>query len=88
MVERDTSAPDWKTDYELALKQHDDYIEALKKCSVEITVLGADERYPGFLLCRRSAVITENARHYNPGAASRSNEKNEIIGAVKNSSRR
>lgn len=35
-----------KPDYELALKEHDAYIEALKQCDVDVTVLEADERYP------------------------------------------
>ena len=39
-----TSAPELgKPDYELALKQRDAYIEALKSCGVEVTVLDADE---------------------------------------------
>ena len=47
MVEGITSAPELgKPDYELALKQHDAYIEALKQCGVDVTVLEADERYP------------------------------------------
>ena len=35
-----------RPDYELALAQHDAYIEALKKCSVNVTILPADENYP------------------------------------------
>ena len=31
-----------KPDYEKACKQHDTYIEALKKCGVQVTVLEAD----------------------------------------------
>ena len=42
-----TSAPELgQPIYEKALKQHDAYIEALKKCGVEVTVLEADEQYP------------------------------------------
>ena len=33
-------------DYENALKQHDAYIEALKKCGVEVTVLPALDEFP------------------------------------------
>ncbi|MCI7301584.1 arginine deiminase family protein [Ihubacter massiliensis] len=85
MVEGITSAPELgKPDYELALKQHDDYIEALKKCGVEVTVLEADERYPDSCFVEDPAVITRKcAIITNPGAASRNGEKNEIIGAVK-----
>lgn len=73
-----------KPDYELAWKQHDAYIEALKQCDVEVTVLEADERYPDScfvedpaLITRKCAVIT------NPAAASRNGERNEILGAVR-----
>ncbi len=73
-----------KPNYELALKQHDAYIEALKECGVDVTVLPADERYPDScfvedpaLLTRACAIIT------NPGAPSRNGEKDEIIDAVR-----
>ena len=85
MVEGITSAPELgKPDYELALKQHDDYIAALKKCGVAVTVLEADERYPDSCFVEDPAVITRKcAIITNPGAPSRNGEKNEIIGAVK-----
>lgn len=85
MVEGITSAPELgKPDYELALKQHDSYIEALKKCGVEVTVLEADERYPDSCFVEDPALITKKcAIITNPGAESRNGEKNEIIGAVK-----
>ena len=73
-----------KPDYELALKEHDDYIEALKKCGVDVLVLDADERFPdscfvedAALMTRKCAIIT------NPGAESRNGEKVEILAAVK-----
>ena len=45
MVEGITSNPQrGKPDYEKALQQHDTYIEALKQCGVNVTVLPADER--------------------------------------------
>lgn len=73
-----------KPDYELALKQHDDYIEALKKCDVEVTVLPADERYPDSCFVEDPALITRAcAIITNPGAESRNGEKEEIIGAVR-----
>ncbi len=59
-----------------ALVQHDAYIAALEQCSLDVTVLDADERYPDStfiedtaILTRRLAVIT------NPGANSRNGEK-------------
>ena len=70
--------------YEKALAQHEKYIEALKKCGVEVTVLEADERYPDSCFVEDPALITRKcAIITNPGAASRNGEKNEIIGAVR-----
>ena len=85
MVEGITSAPELgKPDHDLALRQHDDYIAALKQCGVEVTVLPADERYPDSCFVEDPAVITRKcAIITNPGAASRNGEKDEIIGAVK-----
>lgn len=80
-----TSAPELgRPIYEKALAQHDKYIEALKKCGVEVTVLEADERYPDSCFVEDPALITRKcAIITNPGAESRNGEKNEIIGAVK-----
>ncbi len=64
-------------DYEKALRQHQSYIEALKACGLEVTVMPADEAFPdgtfvedAALLTPRCAIIT------NPGAPSR---KGEIV---------
>ena len=47
LVDGITSTPKLgKPNYEIAIKQHDAYIEALKFCGVEVTVLQADERFP------------------------------------------
>lgn len=80
-----TSAPELgKPDYELALKQHDTYIEALKQCGVEVTVLPADERYPDSCFVEDPALITRAcAIITNPGAESRNGEKDEIVDAVR-----
>ena len=80
-----TSAPELgQPIYEKALQQHDAYIEALKKCGVEVTVLEADERYPDSCFVEDPALITKAcAIITNPGAESRNGEKNEIIGAIK-----
>lgn len=85
MVDGITSAPELgKPDYDLACKQHDDYIEALKKCGVEVTILEKDERYPDSCFVEDPAVLTKHcAIITNPGAASRNGEKDEIIGAVR-----
>ena len=85
MVDGITSAPELgKPDYELALKEHDDYIAALKQCDVDVTVLEADERYPDSCFVEDPAVITRmGAIITNPGAASRNGEKDEIEPAVR-----
>ena len=85
MVEGITSNPQLgKPDYELALHQHDTYIEALKTCGVKVTVLPADERYPDSCFVEDPAVITRKcAIITNPGAESRNGEKDEIIGAIR-----
>lgn len=85
MVEGITSAPELgKPDHALALRQHDDYIAALKQCGVDVTVLPADERYPDSCFVEDPAVITSKcAIITNPGAPSRNGEKDEIVGAIK-----
>ena len=85
LVEGITSNPQLgKPDYELALRQHDSYIAALKQCGVQVTVLPADERYPDSCFVEDPAVITRKcAIITNPGAPSRNGEKDEIIGAIR-----
>jgi N-Dimethylarginine dimethylaminohydrolase len=73
-----------RPDYALALRQHDAYIEALKKCGIDVTVLPADEAYPDSCFVEDPAVLTEKcAIITNPGAASRNGEKASIEEAVK-----
>lgn len=67
-----------KPDFQVAMQQHAVYIETLKECGVEVTVLEADENYPDScfiedvaLLTKRCAIITR------PGATSR---RGEIVG--------
>ena len=64
-----------KPDYEKALKQHERYIETLKSCDVNVTILEADSDFPdstfiedAALLTRKCAILT------NPGAPSRNGE--------------
>ena len=85
MVDGITSAPELgKPDYELAVKQHNAYIEALKQCGVQVTELEALEEYPDAcfvedvaVLNRKCAIIT------NPGAPSRNGEKDYIVEVIK-----
>jgi len=85
MVEGITSAPELgKPNYELALKQHDDYIEALKKCGVKVKVLPADENFPDSCFVEDTAVITRKcAIISNPGAATRNKEAQLMIPTIK-----
>ena len=70
--------------YEKALQQHNAYIEALKNCGVEVTILEPDERYPDSCFVEDPALITKScAIITNPGAESRNGEKDEIIGAIR-----
>ena len=60
MVEGLTTAPELgKPDYEKAMQQHEAYVEALKKCGLEVTVLEADEQYPDSCFVEDPAILTE-----------------------------
>ncbi len=85
MVEGITSAPELgKPDYELALKQHDDYIDALKQCDVSVTVLESDERFPDSCFVEDTAVITKKcAIISNPGAKTREKETESMVDTIK-----
>lgn len=62
-------------DYELALRQHAAYREALVRCGLELTLLEADERYPDSTFVEDTAVLVrQGAIFTRPGAASRSGE--------------
>jgi dimethylargininase len=74
-----TSAQLGKPDYERACEQHDRYVGALERCGVEMTVLGADGRYPDSVFVEDTAVVTDRcAVIANPGAAGRRGEVHEI----------
>ncbi|MCT2533922.1 arginine deiminase family protein [SAR92 clade bacterium H231] len=64
-----------KPNYQLALEQYRGYIDALKKCQVEVTVLPKDERYPDSCFIEDSAICAgELAVLTRPGAVSRAEE--------------
>ncbi len=85
MVEGITSAPELgKPDYGLALRQHDAYIEAMKSCGVEVTVLPPDESFPDSCFVEDPAVLTTKcAIITNPGASSRNMETGAMIPVIK-----
>ncbi len=66
-------------DYDLALIQHQEYVEALRKCGLEVIVLDADEDYPDSTFVEDTALLTPYcAIITNPGASSRKGETAEI----------
>ncbi|MEJ9231417.1 hypothetical protein LAV79_18410 [Peribacillus butanolivorans] len=50
-------------DYELLLKQHESYVEALKSCGVSVTCLQKSEEFPDSTFVEDAAVLT-----YEPGS--------------------
>ena len=83
-VEGLTTSDLGKPDYEKLLVQHEAYVEALKKCGVEVTLLPASEEFPDSTFVEDAAVLTpEFAVITNPGAESRNGEIIEIESALK-----
>ena len=80
-----TSAPELgKPDYEKALKQHENYIETLKKCGVNVTVLEPLEEFPDSCFVEDTAVLTKKcAIVSNPGAESRNKEPEFMVETIK-----
>jgi dimethylargininase len=75
MVEGISTAGLGLPDYELALRQHASYIEALKACGLDVTILLADEAFPDSTFVEDVALLTKNcAIITNPGANSRRGE--------------
>lgn len=67
--------------YNLALEQHQKYIEALTDCGVEVTSIAADENFPDSVFIEDAALLTPVcAIITNPGAPSR---KGEIVAVEK-----
>lgn len=75
MVNGLTSADLGLPDYDLALIQHGNYIEALKECGLEVIILDKDENFPDSTFVEDVALLTEHcAIVTNPGAESRRGE--------------
>jgi dimethylargininase len=65
--------------YDLALKQHQIYIDVLTKCGLQVTVLPPDEEFPDSTFVEDTALLTSKcAIITNPGAPSRSGETKAI----------
>ncbi|MCP5063048.1 MAG: N(G),N(G)-dimethylarginine dimethylaminohydrolase [Ignavibacteriae bacterium] len=70
--------------YELALEQHKNYIDALTKCGLQVTVLAADENYPDATFVEDTALLTSKcAIISNPGAETRKGETVEMKHVLK-----
>jgi len=66
-------------DYLKALEQHSSYVDILKHCGLQVTVLESDSNYPDSTFIEDVALCTSKfAVITNPGAASRNGEKHEI----------
>ncbi len=70
-------------DHDLALLQHRLYVEALKVCGLEVTVLVPDEEHPDSTFVEDTALLTPRcAVITNPGAPSRKGETRAIAEVV------
>ncbi|KKK39744.1 N(G),N(G)-dimethylarginine dimethylaminohydrolase [Mesobacillus campisalis] len=73
-----------KPDFDRLLEQHAAYVEALKKCGVEVTHLPASEDFPDSTFVEDTAVLTSDfAVVSNPGADSRNGEIAEMERVLK-----
>ncbi|RLD76210.1 MAG: N(G),N(G)-dimethylarginine dimethylaminohydrolase [Bacteroidetes bacterium] len=83
MVKGLTTAKLGSPDFNLALIQHQKYIEALIECGLDVTILDADEHFPDSTFVEDTAILTPNcAIITNPGALSRKGEVLAIEKAV------
>lgn len=79
MIRGITSASLGEPDYQLALKQHGAYTEALRSCGLEVIVLEADPDFPDSTFVEDVALCTSRfAVLTNPGAPSRNGEKKKM----------
>jgi len=84
MVDGLSSANLGKPDYQKALQQHADYIEALKECGLQVTVLPADEDFPDSTFVEDVALLTPRcAILTNPGAPSRRFETRSMFATIR-----
>jgi dimethylargininase len=62
--------------YEIAISQHLRYVNALKKCGLELIILDPDENFPDSTFVEDTAVVNEKvAIITNPGAKTRKGEE-------------
>jgi len=80
MTQGITSAHLGVPNYQKALTQHADYIQALQDCDLQVTILDADEDFPDSMFVEDVALMTpECAILTNPGAAARTLETQSML---------
>jgi len=73
-----------RPDYQKALRQHADYVEALNECGLRVTVLPADEDFPDSTFVEDVALLTPRcAILTNPGAPSRRLETRSMLNTLR-----
>lgn len=78
-----TTATLGSPDYELALTQHQNYIDALSRCGLEITVLPPLEAFPDSCFVEDVALLTKQfALLTRPGVSSRRGEVEHIESTI------
>jgi len=83
MVDGLSSANLGRPDYQNAILQHADYVDALKECGLQVTVLPADENFPDSTFVEDVALMTPHcAILTNPGAPSRRLETRSILETI------
>jgi dimethylargininase len=84
MISGISSANLGRPDYKKALVQHADYVEALKECSLQVTVLPIDENFPDSTFVEDVALMTPHcAIITRPGAPTRTLETESIIPSIR-----
>jgi dimethylargininase len=84
MINGISSANLGRPDYNQALVQHADYVEALKECGLQVTVLPVDENFPDSTFVEDVALMTPHcAIITRPGAPTRTRETESIIPAIR-----
>jgi len=79
MISGLTSANLGSPDYLIALVQHQNYINALRDCGIEVNILNEDENFPDSTFVEDTALLTPNcAIITNPGATTRKSEIPEM----------
>ena len=72
-----------KPDFELAVKQHAEYVKALEMCGLEVISLESDNNFPDSVFVEDTAILTPGcAIITNPGADSRKGETVDIKRAL------